>query len=209
MSRPAADAAKPGRRSLDSGRPAPIMEAMLIATDIDGVLADFAGGWVERYNRDFGAAVDPDALTEWGAIVTATRFDTWDAFFGWLADVDGFWLGLRPVTGSIAAVGRLRRAGHDVIAVTQRPDTARDQTVTWLDRHYGGMPLHLMTDKSRAGADVLIDDSPVVLDGLTGSATLPIRFRRPWNDGAPGLAVAAWDEVVRLVDGLAVPVPGA
>ena len=176
---------------------------MLIATDIDGVLADFAAGWVERYNREFRAELDLASLTAWDAIVTATDFATAGSFFDWLARVDGFWQGLAPVPGAVEAVHRLRRGGHRLVAVTQRPASARVQTEAWLGDNFAGMKVHLVHDKSAVPADIVVDDSPEVLRQLAGADSVLVRFARPWNEGAPGIAARCWADVVGIVDRLA------
>ncbi len=177
----------------------PKLDLMLIATDIDGVLADFVPGWVGRYNSQFAAGLDVGALTAWDSIVTSTRFATAEEFFRWLGGIHGFWAELPPVDGASPAVTRLRAGGHRLIAVSQRPEAARRDTLAWLDRHFGGMPLVLTADKSSVSADILVDDSPEVLSGLVGTATVPVRFVRPWNEGAPGVPVSSWDDLAQVV----------
>jgi uncharacterized HAD superfamily protein len=56
---------------------------MRLGIDMDGVVADFNQGWVDRYNRDFHASVSVHDVVEWNAPVALTHFGDMDEFWVW------------------------------------------------------------------------------------------------------------------------------
>ena len=44
-------------------------ELLRLGIDMDGVVADFNAGWIERYNRDFDAALHPDHVVGWDELL--------------------------------------------------------------------------------------------------------------------------------------------
>jgi uncharacterized HAD superfamily protein len=45
---------------------------MRLGIDLDGVVADFTGGWIRYYDDHFGTALTTDLVTSWDAIVVAS-----------------------------------------------------------------------------------------------------------------------------------------
>ena len=51
-----------------------------LGVDLDGVVTDFTGGWVEIYNREFGAHIGIEDVVTWNAPVELTHFKTMSKF---------------------------------------------------------------------------------------------------------------------------------
>lgn len=172
---------------------------MIVGVDLDGVIADFDGGWRRAYAVWYGKEVR-DLTEEWDDNARLT-FGSQAEFFAWVGDVPGFWQDLAPVPGALGALRELRKQGHQIRFITARPEWARSQTLRWLIAN--GQPsdeLHFTGEKWRVPAHIYIDDSPAVLADLKeAKAPYVIRFARPWNKKAPGMSCANWDEVLTRV----------
>ena len=58
-------------------------ERLRLGIDLDGVVADFNGGWIARYNRDFGADLDASMVREWDGLERLTHFRSMSEFWEW------------------------------------------------------------------------------------------------------------------------------
>lgn len=180
---------------------------MRLGIDLDGVVADFNQGWVERYNRDFGASVSVDDIVEWDAPTGLTHFRHMSDFWRWARTCDGgrtVFRSLLPYPNAIDALGRLDRAGHRVVILTTKPQFAVHDTFEWLAEHQvPTTEVHIVDDKTAVECDLYVDDADHNLESLLAARpeALVCRYVRPWNrahDGA--LDVADWAEIGRLVE---------
>lgn len=178
---------------------------MRLGIDLDGVVADFNGGWIHAYNRSFGGSVAVDAVTEWDQIPSLTHFKHMGEFWNWARNLNGSSLfrQLEPYPDAVPALIRLA-ADHDVIVVTTKPRWAEIDTYEWLVEH--GIPaseVHVTREKWLVDCDVFLDDAPHVLRKLVRErpASLVCRYVRPWNNPVAGVTdVTGWHEFERLVE---------
>ncbi len=132
-----------------------------------------------------------------------------------------FLFALPPVPGCVACLQAWRMLGYEVVVVTGRPPSTHRVNLDWLQHHgVASLPV-LYADKYNRSHpappdappclplaellqqhfDVVIDDSPIVLDALqTRPAGRTIVFDRPWNRtyNCAGQRVArccGWEEV--------------
>ena len=181
-----------------------------LGIDLDGVVADFSAGWIERFNRDHGTSLHVDDVTEWDAPMLLTGFADIDEFWGWFAtagDAGGsIFADLTPYPGAIDALHRLASQGHHLVVVSTKPDFAVHETYGWLARHgFPSREIHLVDDKASVDCDVYLDDADHNLDNLLTrrADTTVCRYVRPWNrpwDGAHD--VHGWHDFERIVDRL-------
>lgn len=160
---------------------------MVIAVDVDGVVADMFPVWLARYHADYPEA--PYALSD----VYGERAARDEHLLAYLNDAT-LYDDVQPVDNALPAIQALRGVGHRVVFVTSCVKGMVDGKWSWLQRN-GFLPvgemqsddLIVVHDKSMIRADALIDDLPrnVAPWGACG-----ILFAQPWNDGADAALVA-------------------
>lgn len=180
---------------------------MRIGLDCDGVLADFAAGWVDQYNDWYGARVELDQST-WMSFLDATHFAEEADFWAWVDRVPDFWVNMPTIPGAMGGVLALQEAGHELCIVTHRHEKASRQTQIWLNRHWpigNGLPLvHHTKRKTDIDCQLYVDDGPKPLAHFDKVGRKAIRFAYPYNKTSPAIAsVKNWAELVPLVAELA------
>lgn len=176
---------------------------MILNIDIDGVTADFTGGFAARYAEWFG--VELPAVQGWADIFETTHFASEEALWDWTDRVPEFWRRLPPIGGAFGGIDILRQAGHQVNLVTARHEKTRIQTLAWVADHLGpdAPTVHHVTksEKHKVPGTFWLDDSPDVLGFLEESVgpDRVYRFVRPWNKGAPGIPIKSWEAFVLRV----------
>ena len=157
-----------------------------IALDIDGVLADFAGGFLPHLSRALGREVREEHITTY-SFEEALRIprEVWAPI--WAAHQHRVYLEALPYDGVVEGFAALRDLGRVTIQ-TARPDQATEATIAWVERHFGPVEVqfrHGLGKYRHADAvDWFIEDS---LDEVLGAeAGVPILVDRAWNRlGAP------------------------
>ena len=182
---------------------------MKIGVDLDGVCADFTGGWQDHYYIWFGHPSDFRYADRWDGNVEGTHFEHEAEFWAWIDLIPGFWSNLAVIPGALGTLMGLKDAGHTMVAVTSRHEKAKQQTYLWLKTNGflafvdGVQHLH-KSAKHEAGCDVYIDDNPDALKALREQGIETVRFEQPWNRGVKATAVArGWLDVPRIVTAMA------
>lgn len=177
---------------------------MRLGIDLDGVVADFNGGWVRAYNQDFRAKISTAELVEWDQIPRLTHFDHMSDFWTWARNLKpgSLFSQLDPYPCAVESLIRLA-GDHDVIVVTTKPKWAEVDTYQWLvDKGVPAAEVHITREKWLVDCDVFLDDAPHVLSRLARyrpDATV-CRFVRPWNGPLAGVIdVEGWPEFETLV----------
>jgi 5'(3')-deoxyribonucleotidase len=124
-------------------------QARMVYLDLDGVLADFRGGFVRQ------VGVPPEALTV-------------DAMWAHVAQVPGFFFRLEPTAGAQELVALAAQIGTPCVLtatprVTTYPDAATEKR-QWVERYFPGLPAIVVAyarEKSQHArpGDILIDDN--------------------------------------------------
>ncbi len=178
---------------------------MRLGIDLDGVVADFNGGWIRRYNAEFRAAVALDAVRHWDGIPETTHFADMAEFWDWARDHDGasVFRHLDPYPQALDTLRRLDRVGHQIVILTFKPDWAIPDTFAWLAHHrVPTREVHVLDDKHRVPCHVYLDDAPHQLERISAGRpdAVVCRFVRPWNRPVPGTQdIASWPEFETLV----------
>lgn len=189
---------------------------MRLGIDMDGVLADFDKGWVDRYNNDFSADLEYKQCDNWDALVNITHFEDYDEWWDWARSKhEDLFLGLVPLPGAVDGVKELKGRGHDIVIITSKPRWAAGHPSAWLIEH--DVPydeIHVTSSKEFVLCDVYVDDAIHNVRSLLGLPHNPLviqYFAWPYvNRGskvkyAKGAKLAkSWDDVIDRIDTFAV-----
>lgn len=181
---------------------------MRLGIDLDGVVTDFSGGWIRRYNADFGTDIDPNSHVPWGGATSLTHFADMHDFWEWVRNDENetIFRHLRPYDGAIEALEDLARR-HAVVIVTSKPGWAVHDTFAWIAEHrIPTREVHVTRRKWEVGVDIFLDDAPHVLEELVRrrSDAVVCRYVRSWNDEVGGaIDVEDWDQFRAVVRRLA------
>jgi len=159
--------------------------------DLDGVVADFAGGFRARAEVADGRSYSEPVswlfpVQDWGW--TKARWN--DTFAEWSAD--GLYGSLSPLPGAVGAIRRLFDADFVVHFLTARPADTTVETVIWLSEHFGGEAWRwtLETSGDKIGGDRFVaafDDYIPNLDQLAASGCpRSVVVDHPWNRSDDG-----------------------
>jgi 5'(3')-deoxyribonucleotidase len=181
----------------------------VLGVDLDGVVADFAGGLKPIAAEWLGVA--EAALTdeisygfaEWGLDAAGG----YDALHRYAVKERELFARLPPLAGAPAALRRLDTIPEVRIRIiTHRlyihwfHREAIHQTTGWLERH--GIPywdLCFMRDKAAVGADLYLEDNPTNIEALRATGHETIVVVNPTNRHLPGPRAADWHEIEQLV----------
>lgn len=180
-----------------------------LGIDLDGVVADFNGGWMRRYNAEHQAELKSEMVTRWDGLHEFTHFADMREFWRWAEGADGpsIFRHLEPYPGAVDTIRRLNRAGHDIVIITAKPDWAVHDTFEWLaDHRIPTREVHIAHDKWEVACDVYLDDSPFVVPDLVrhrGHEATVCRFVRAWNEPVEGAVdIRSWHDFESLVERL-------
>lgn len=181
---------------------------MRLGIDLDGVVADFNGGWIRFYNEEFDANVGLHDVDHWDGIPDATHFSSMREFWEWARHLDGASLfrHLDTYPGAVETMWELAKQRHQIVILTSKPFWATHDTYAWIAEK--GLPtreVHILDDKWRVECDVYLDDAPhnVVDIHYHRPEAAMVRYIRPWNSYVPGThSIATWTEFQVFVEHL-------
>src|SRR5690606_36919427 len=111
------------------------MARLRVGVDLDGVVADFVSGWIERYDAEFGAALRPVDAVELNSGASLTHFGTTQRFWAWARhcgpDGRSLFRGLAPYPGAVDGLRELLDIAH-VAVITTKPTWAVSDTLARL-----------------------------------------------------------------------------
>lgn len=153
---------------------------MHIGLDLDGVVVDSVGRWIEILNKYAGTSYRPGDLPDsHGTPEKAAVSDRHEL---------GMLIAAGPVPGAVAAVASLRSAGHALTVVTARTPRLRGLTEAWLDYHGVAVDrLHFLEGGSKVpaaraeGLDLMVEDAPHNAVALAHAGIPVLLFGAPYN----------------------------
>lgn len=177
------------------------LPVMRLGIDLDGVVADFDGGWTAMYADEFGTTI-PTGRAGWDLLHQLTHFPDMAAFWDWVHQRAVF-RRLPLIAGAVEALTKLAGDGHEIVIISSKPDRVIPDTLHWISTHrLPTREIHFREDKHRVACDAYLDDSPVVLPTLVRHRpdALVCRMVAPWNQPVPGTVdVADWPAFLSLV----------
>lgn len=176
---------------------------MRLGIDLDGVVADFDGGWTARYAEQFGTS-PPESPARWDELHRLTHFPDMATFWQWVEQCRLF-RDLAPLPGALEGLAKLAAEGHEVVIISAKSAWAIPDTLHWLATHrLPTREVHFREDKHTVECDVYLDDSPVALPQLVAHRprALVCRMVAPWNRPIPGTVdISDWSGFVSVVGG--------
>jgi 5'-nucleotidase len=171
---------------------------IVVAVDVDDVIADSVPELLRRYNADYNDSLKPEDITAWD-LTKFVKPECGTEIYKYFDEPD-FYSRVFPIDGAVRGV-TLLQMNHRVVFVTA-PLAGSSAKKRWLeklgllnnDRNYVESK-----DKSLIFADVLIDDGIHNLMGFRGDRII---YNQPWN--AEGFVQSAfrargWIDVVDFV----------
>ena len=189
---------------------------MIIAVDVDDVLADFTDQLIVFYNKTYNTSFKKKDFTSydfwdiWGGTKEET-IHTMNQFFK-----SKYFERISPIEGSLHAI-RLLEKKHELIIVTSRYTIVADKTISWLRKHYSDSfkEIHFSYyDKNiskselcrKLGAQVIIDDAEKnILDCAKIGMTVLV-YDCPWNKHIKTndkiTRVHNWNDIIKVISKL-------
>lgn len=171
---------------------------MIIACDVDGVVADLHIEWLRRINTQEGLNLLTADITSW---------QTLEPWVSYLYDND-LYDQVPLVEQAAETIMLLREAGHRVFFATSCVRNMVEQKIDWLKRHRlisrsdkFNKEFVSVSDKSLIRADLLIDDALHNLEAFTGP--WKIVFDQPWNRRGVQkdyYRAFGWDDVQLIIE---------
>jgi uncharacterized HAD superfamily protein len=176
---------------------------MRIGLDLDGVVVDSIGRWIEVLNRHAGTAYQPGDLPEtYGTPELAAVSDRHEL---------EMLIAPGPMAGAVGALRRLSAQGHRLIVITARAPRLRRLTEAWLD-YYGIAVdrMHFLEGGSKVQValeervEVMVEDAPKNALALAEGGVPVLLFGAPYNRDVRHPLIHrcdGWGEAERLLGG--------
>lgn len=176
---------------------------MTILVDMDDVLEDLTGAWIDWLNSLHGYEVDKNAPRNWDMRYSFPELSEEDIYRPLYQDE--FWETVKPIPGAAETLERLISEGHEVYVVTaSNYQTIKTKMESVLFRYFPFLEWDNVIITSRKGminGDVLIDDAPHnLLDVDCGRILMDAPHNRSFNAEMYGIyRVHSWKEAYRTV----------
>ena len=156
------------------------MRKLRILIDMDDVLWDLLGTWIQYLNETYNTNVAVEDVKEWDmqkAFPTLTKLQIFIPL-----KTRRFWERVKPLPDAQKYLRMLMKSGHDVYLVSaSTPDTIYNKVTCVLKKYFPFIPdsrLIFTNNKSLLKADVLIDDAP---HNIVSWDRASILFDEPYN----------------------------
>jgi 5'-nucleotidase len=157
-----------------------------ILCDMDCIVVDLMGPWIERWNARGGRQVKMEEINVWN---TASLFGK---EFSDVIDEPGFFRHLPALPGALDGLQQLLADGHNVVLVSACSERAASDKIAWIKEYAPFMKDRAFisvgkTPKVQVEGHILIDDGPHNLvayqEKRTEAITLSIEW--PYNISDP------------------------
>jgi len=167
---------------------------MNILCDVDGVLADFTGALLARWNERHGTHYATEDVRDYDIGKLLKDPEWW-----YVTMQQGFWANLDVLPGAKELIATISNSGLPWAYLTsvkyvENVHAARERAF-WLDTHFGDYGLaeeHLavvLSARAKKGlfaeTSIVIDDSPEVANLAAKESAHVLVRAQPWNTGIP------------------------
>lgn len=176
---------------------------MTILVDMDDVLEDLSGAWIDFLNSEYGTEVDKNAPKEWDmgkSFPDLTKAQVYAPLY----DPD-FWRTVKPIDGAAKTLERLIHEGYEVFVVTaSNYSTLQTKMEDVLFRYFPFLDwsnVIVASNKQMIRGDILVDDAPHnLLDGDYIKILMDAPHNRSFDAGMYGVYRAhSWAEIYRII----------
>jgi len=174
----------------------------IVLVDMDGCLVDWDRGFAQAWGGR--SPIDRRLSYSMEECVPAAMKAEATALF----HSEGFFLGLPPMAGGVAAMRRLAAMGYRVFLCTSpvlSSVNCAGEKFEWVRAHLGAewvRQIILTSDKTAVRGDVLIDDKPNIT-GAHYPVWQQLMFNAPYNTSLEGRArLDSWEGVVDAIESL-------
>lgn len=192
---------------------------LTIGIDLDDVLLDFNRTLLKFHNANYGTAYVREEITNFHIDeLWKCTFEEAVARIATFYETDLHWSAM-PVAGAVSAIEKLREK-HTLIIVTAKPDTLRERTHEWLDRHFPGSfkevhftgHFHGNADAIKRtkrevcdgiGVQLFIDDSFSNATDIVSADRPVLLLDSPWNQGdlpTNVTRVMDWEDILQNIE---------
>ena len=151
---------------------------MRIWLDVDGVLCDLAGAVVNQYNQKHGTNKRIEDIQNWNWSPAMESHEAYDIFTH-----PKFWCGhCRTYPKSTKFADAICAIGKTIIATNHHGHGMTDKAM-WIDAQQYRYSFAISPCKQMlfSPGDIVIDDSPDILNYAKKIGAHPICINRPWN----------------------------
>ena len=138
---------------------------LVILVDMDGVMCDFAGGWVKAWNKKYPDRIIDEPCSSFYLEEAYGKYGSSEEICEIFA-TPGFYLDLEPLPGAINGVKQMAACGINVFFCTAPSEPCSwTEKVEWINHYLGKEWTRRMVitkDKTVVHGDYLIDDKPLI-----------------------------------------------
>ena len=172
----------------------------IIGVDLDDVLWDLLGAWLQRYNTIVDGHIAPEDIKSW-SIEQYILPNTKEMLFYILEQKD-FWKTVQPISGAAEVLYRLMQDGYNVYIVTA---SSYKTLPAKLNHFFELFPfvhqnqIVVAKEKQLLDLDVMIDDNP---ENLCHASYDKLLFDRPSNQWVKKddiKRVYTWAEIYQFI----------
>ena len=187
------------------------MSGFKILCDLDGIVVNLLGPWLDWYNKIYGDCLSPDDIKTWDIDLCAKHGH---AIYNFL-QLPEIYRSLPPIPGALAGFKKLQEK-HDMIVVTasaKNPQTSTDKLI-WIKEHLGlgRKDVIIAHRKYLVAGDILIDDSPLNLHDFSsqwGPCARTITLDYAYNRNVKvSFRASTWPQIVDQIGQWEIVAPG-
>lgn len=157
---------------------------LIVLVDMDGVMADFVGGWRRDWNKKYPDRQITEECTDFYVENAFAKYGTSEELIEIFHRPD-FFFDLEPLPGAIDGIRQMQNCGISTYICTSPSSiTSWGEKAEWVEHYLGSEWLRrliITKDKTLIQADYLLDDKPEIT-GLIGDPTWEhVIYDQPYN----------------------------